>query len=198
MDPATGVPTGDVFAVCTAAGDQTGPAVEGDTVVWQDRRGADWDIYSFDLTTLQESPVCTSTGDQMHPDVAADLVVWQDYRRGQWDIWSRDLVKEVTKVLCGERGAQTLPAASADLVVWQDRHVRVFHYGTTDGETVRRYHTPVVMSYSRAAGEQLSEVMDPYPAAAQTRPDVSGWLTVWEDNSGALPRGATRIYGWDH
>jgi beta propeller repeat protein len=195
VDPATGAPSGDVFAVCTAAGDQTGPAVDGDTVVWQDRRGADWDIYSFDLATLQESPVCTSAGDQTHPDVAMDLVVWQDHRRGQWDIWSRDLVKEVTKVLCGERGAQTLPAASADLVVWQDRHLRVIHYGTATGETVRRFHTPVIMSYSRAAGEQLSEVMGPYAGAAQTRPDVNGWLTVWEDTSGALPRGATRIYG---
>ena len=98
--------------------------------------------------------------------------------------------RQQKKVLCRERGAQTLPAASADLVVWQDRHVRVIHYGTADGEIVRRFHTPVVMSYSRAAGQQLSEMMDPYAAAAQTRPDVSGWIAVAarEDTRAAAPR----------
>jgi beta propeller repeat protein len=195
VDPLTGAPTGDVFAVCTATGDQTDPAVDGSTVVWQDHRGAGWDISGFDLTTQQESPVCAAAGDQTHPDVADGLVVWQDHRRGQWDIWSRDLATKATKALCADRGAQTSPAVSDDLVVWQAHQTRVYEVETASGATVHRYHTPVVMAYSRAAGQSLHDVMDPYPATGQVRPAVSGSLVLWEDTGTRLPRGATRIYG---
>ena len=57
-------------AVSDPAAVPSWPAFSGSVVVWQDHRGADWDIYArrFDRATGQPTgdvfPVCTAAGDQ--------------------------------------------------------------------------------------------------------------------------------------
>ena len=46
MDLATGIEQ----PVCTAPGDQINPVIKGNTVVWQDKRSGDWDIYAAVLS----------------------------------------------------------------------------------------------------------------------------------------------------
>jgi beta propeller repeat protein len=38
--------TGIEVPLCTAAGDQVNPRIDGNTIVWQDNRSGDWDIYA--------------------------------------------------------------------------------------------------------------------------------------------------------
>ncbi len=42
--------TGIEQPVCTAPGDQINPVIKGNTVVWQDRRSGDWDVYAAALS----------------------------------------------------------------------------------------------------------------------------------------------------
>lgn len=193
FDRATGQPTGEVFAICMAADTQKSPAVGDDVVVWQDQRDGDWDIYAYDLDEGREYAVCTAPGDQTRPDVYGDTVVWQDSRSGQWDIYACDLSSMEETAICTSRAAQVRPAVSSDLIIWQDYRPR---YVQVDDQPTRRYDTPQVYAYSRAAGETLEGIGGRYEDARQTNPDVSGSLMVWEDDTPpTLPKGARRIAG---
>ncbi len=45
--------------VCTAADDQVSPAIDGDRIVWQDKRNGNWDLYMFTLSATGPMPVPT-------------------------------------------------------------------------------------------------------------------------------------------
>ena len=127
FDRATGQPSGDVFPVCTAAGDQTSPSVDGDLVVWQDARGGSSDIYAYAVPTAQESAICTATGAQLAPDVSGQVVVWQDHRGRNWDVYARDLSTSAEWRASDGGGDQTQPAVSDSFVrvAGQPSHERV-------------------------------------------------------------------------
>lgn len=99
--------TANGIAVCTAAGDQTAPALVADGsgqafVVWQDARGGAADVYAQRLTSTgglapgwpaNGMPVCSSSGDQVAPALALDgtgglVVAWEDRRNGESDIFA--------------------------------------------------------------------------------------------------------------
>ncbi len=68
--------TGLEQPVCVAPGDQIKPVLQGNTVVWQDNRNGDWDIYAATLST--------GTGDvpQKRPNLTLSLgsIFWRDYQ----------------------------------------------------------------------------------------------------------------------
>jgi len=82
------------FAVCTAAGDQSAPAVDQGLVVWNDARSATTglDVRGYDLTLQQAFPVVTAAAWQGQPTISGDTVVWADLRNGGVaDLWAADL-----------------------------------------------------------------------------------------------------------
>ena len=85
------VSAGSEFTVCTASGNQHSSAIYGDVVVWLDARGADWDIYGYNLATGQEFTVCTASGNQWLPAIHGDVVVWEDWRGADSDIYGRQM-----------------------------------------------------------------------------------------------------------
>jgi beta propeller repeat protein len=194
FDRASGQPTGDAFAICTAPGDQKAPAVDGDVVVWQDRRGGDWDVYGYDLVAEQEFLVSSAPGDQCQPDIFGDTIVWQDSRAGNWDIYAYDLGSGQTHVISRARGAQAYPAVSSDLIVWQDSQPR---YVQTDNDPTVRYTDPDIGAYSLPAGAILGGGFSGNDAdgTRQTRPDASGAVAVFQDSHGQRARGALRVTG---
>lgn len=132
------------IAVCTADGDQTHPAIFGTTVVWQDDRDGDSDIYGVDLWQFADSgltraahrvsspplgcdgsgefAVCTADGDQVDPTISGSLVAWEDYRNGAGnaDIYGCDLDSGSEFAVCTADGDQTSPSAGDGVVVWLD------------------------------------------------------------------------------
>ncbi len=110
-----GWPTGGL-GVCTAAGDQSGPALvlegsgggigptSGVVVAWHDARPSatgTYDIYAQRVTSAgftayrsNGTSVCTAAGDQLMPALATDwngtaVVAWQDLRNGlDYDIYA--------------------------------------------------------------------------------------------------------------
>jgi len=54
--------TGIEQPVCAAPGDQVSPAIKGDTVVWQDNRNGDWDVYAAVLSPYGRPRLTLSVG----------------------------------------------------------------------------------------------------------------------------------------
>jgi beta propeller repeat protein len=72
--------------ITTNKSDQAYPAIYGNTIVWQDNRNGNWDIYAYDLVTHQQIRT-TDKSDQMDPVIYGNKVVWTDYRSGKPDIY---------------------------------------------------------------------------------------------------------------
>ena len=65
--------------------------MHGSTVVWQDNRGGDWDIYRYNLIAGKTFPVVIAAHNQTEPDIYADVVVWTDDRGADKDIYATTL-----------------------------------------------------------------------------------------------------------
>jgi len=128
------------FAVWPTTDDQEMPAIDGDTIVWQQfvAEHGDYDIYVADLSILLDAGmnrpddpllfVIDEAGDQTNPAIFQDVVVWQDFivadGAGDFDIRSADisdpneaLIFTVTEIVDND---EQNPAIHGRLVVWQD------------------------------------------------------------------------------
>jgi beta propeller repeat protein len=100
--------------------------IDGDTVVWSEkRRATGWDIMAAEvdlaaLTLNDRSVLCAARGDQRNPAVADGWVVWEDARRGLSDIRALDLATRRTRIVCGKAGDQVRPATDGLWVAWID------------------------------------------------------------------------------
>ncbi len=54
--------------------------VDGERIVWDDRRNGNWDIYMYDIQTGEETQLTSDPYDQMGPRITGNLVVFRDYR----------------------------------------------------------------------------------------------------------------------
>jgi MYXO-CTERM domain-containing protein len=140
---------GSGFVVSNGGRDQTAPAIawsdsSSGLVVWQDRRGSDFDVLaaivdSGGTVTASDLIVCDAADDQLRPAVAFDpqssvfLVAWSDERGGVGasDIYgaridtSGNVLDPCGVIVNGASGSQRVPEVSFGsgqfLVVWEDR-----------------------------------------------------------------------------
>jgi beta propeller repeat protein len=110
----------EAAAFITDPGDQTYPATDGRTVVWQDNRNGNWDIYAYDFNSSQEIQITKDLADQTHPDVENGVIVWQDKRKGNWDIYTYNLNTKKETAICTDAGDQTEPRIRTGRIVWTD------------------------------------------------------------------------------
>ena len=207
------------MAICTATGVQSAPAIYGNIVVWQDRRGATSDIYAYDLISHVEIPVCTAVGNQYAPAIYGNIVVWQDRRGTTDDIYAYDLSTKTETAICTATGNQYAPAIFGNIVVWQDRRSGaddIYGYdlttktefavctaaGTQSAPAIGdRY---IVWKDTRSGNEDIygwdlvDKVEFPICTAAgsQNSPAVSGDIVVWIDNRNPAPA-SPAVYGYD-
>lgn len=148
----------DGLPVCTASGDQLGIALcrdgrGGMFLAWDDRRGADSDVYAHRLDAAGAPhsswpsngvPVCTLVGDQRDVRIATDgaggaFVAWQDRRNGAIDIYLQRITAEGGVAIgwpaggalaCGAPGVQSDLVLAADgtggvFLAWTDYRVQL-------------------------------------------------------------------------
>ncbi len=178
------------YLLTNFAANQTNPAVHGNTVVWQHEFAADdWDVYAANVTNPNDPNVyivllteeAQYAGNQQAPAIYRNRMVWQDNDWGTWDIATTDLWLKTTAsddMLSASNLEQTAPAVWGDWVVWQE------DFGNGD---VDIYAANIA---DPANPVESALVADP---AAQTNPDISGHLVVWQDNR----NGHEDIYGYN-
>ncbi|MBA2543849.1 MAG: hypothetical protein H0V17_29665, partial [Deltaproteobacteria bacterium] len=179
-------------------------------VVWQDRRGADFDIFGAVVDAgsgsvlVSDIPIAVVAGEQALPTVAYDsvagtfVVTWQDGRAGvgQRDIFARIVStagvpgNEVT--VSAAAGSQLEPriafGSNQFLVAWEDRRSGTNIFGSrlriTGG--VLAVVDPAGIPISTAAGSQqrpsVGFVTTNEFAPAGTQVGVGAFAVVWDDD----------------
>ena len=166
----------DIFPISIASGDQTNPAISGDTVVWQDFRNGNWDIYSYNLATQSESSIISTSAVQTDPDVSGDLVVWTDNRWGDNIIYGSNISTQVEFMISpGSQNVpetqQVTPSVDGDIVVWNDKRNM-----QSDGK-----HAWNVYGYNLSTQNEFRVAGTDTRVAQALNPDVSGQTVVWCD-----------------
>ena len=110
----------DPIQLTSGSSEKINSATDGHTVVWQDNRNGNWDIYAYDLNSSREIQITKEKADQTNPDVDNGVVVWQDRRNGNWDIYAHDLNTEKEKAIMVAPGNQTEPRIRTGKIVWID------------------------------------------------------------------------------
>jgi beta propeller repeat protein len=160
--------------------DQQAPAVSGSTVVWQDNRNGNWDIYLWDGLTGETRRLTDEPADQVNPQIAGHWVVWEDYRNSivqkeNPDIYLLDLQTGaetmVNSALAVFGGYECTPAISDDLgfpvVTWIEKAPGISEQGRV---FFRRYI------------DDTEEFRQAYQDSnTQTAPWVTGQKLVWTD-----------------
>jgi beta propeller repeat protein len=98
---------------------QVNPAIYGDTIVYQDDRNGNWDIYMVKYG-YAETRITTNTADQTNPRIYGDKMVYQDTRNGAPDIYMYDLSTHTETQITNNPLAQEYPAIDGNRIVWQD------------------------------------------------------------------------------
>ncbi len=75
-----GVLSGTETRITTDLADQMDPAISGVIIVYTDYRGADANIWYYDLASGSEQAATTAFGDQVLNDVSNGIITYDDYR----------------------------------------------------------------------------------------------------------------------
>ncbi|MFI4911738.1 MAG: hypothetical protein ACIAQZ_08745 [Sedimentisphaeraceae bacterium JB056] len=136
----SGLAAGNTLDICTAAGGQYGPRIDGDIVVWYDKRNvlvSGRDIYQYNLNTSAETILCDDAGDQRLPVISGDIAGWQDDSKGadDLDIYGYIISEDRKLSLATQTGSQSAPRASGDILLWINNAVEspgvyVFDFST--------------------------------------------------------------------
>ncbi|TDA68881.1 MAG: hypothetical protein D9V47_06305 [Clostridia bacterium] len=138
-------------------------SLDGDILVWADRRAGNWDIWSYDLPSGQEKRLTSRDADEMNPAISGHRVVWQEDRDGDRGIYLYDQRTDEGRCIASTEHDETQPAIDGDLVVWrQEENGKgdVVFLNLVTGET----------------GKLTSDDAD------QVTPKVAGRRVVWSDD----------------
>lgn len=176
------------YVVTNEPSAQMYPDIYGTTIVWQDKRNGDWDIYSYDLSNglpvnqaeIKQLEVGNQTADQTMPAIDDNRLVWQDNRYGTSDIFmavtefSAEVydLKEIQ--ITRELHNQINPAISGDRIVWQDD----------------RNDLGDIYAYDLSGSNEKRITTN---ALKQENPAISGDKVVWQDSR----NGNKDIYVYD-
>jgi beta propeller repeat protein len=100
------------------------------TIVWQDNRNSNWDIYMYAPYLDMWNPeirVTTSSGNETNPKIYNDTIVYQSDRNGNWDIYMYNMSSKVETQITSDAAIQCSPAVYGNTIVWQDARNAVWN-----------------------------------------------------------------------
>ena len=168
------------YPVSTAAGSQWQPRISGNTVVWQDYRDGNWDIWMKDLSGGSEWQVTTDPANDQVADISGDTIVWRSSRNGRYDIWMKKLPSGPELPVTSDAAFQNTPRISGDLVVWED-----YRNDANPGDTY--YDYDIYMNDITSGVESMLAGGTPIQAHAA----VNRETVVWDETT---PGGSTDVW----
>jgi beta propeller repeat protein len=151
---------------------QMNPHINNSTIVWQDLRNGNWDIYGKNLETGEEFPVCTDSKDQVSPYVWRDKVVWLDEDKiNGYDLTSK----------------QTFTVTSSSAVWWNNSSNKI-----DEGIAVWKKGNGVTRAKNVLTGNEFTVSESPY--TGQDSAAISYPKVVWRDDRNSYWMWQTDIY----
>ncbi len=157
--------------ITTNPSNSLNPDIYGNTIVWQDDRNGNWDIYIYNLSTRQEIHT-TNTANQVSPAIYGNRVVWEDERNGGYDIYLQDLTtKKQTRITTS--GKALYPKIYDSRIVWMDGR---------NGGSFDEYNYPVgnwnIYMYDISTSKEYQITTN---NLTQAGPDIYKDKIVWRD-----------------
>lgn len=97
------------------------PKIYNNSVVWQDKRNGDFDIYIFDLITRSESALYIAPGNQVNPAIFGDTVAWRTGQYPSWpEVWGYSISQSAAFLISDAPGNKWEPDVFTNIVIWGD------------------------------------------------------------------------------
>ena len=113
--------------ITNSSGNQINPKIYGDTIVYQDDRNGNWDIYSYNLTSKVETQITNNSAAQEFPAISGNTIVWQDNRNGHWGIYMYNLTTQTEQAVYVNSWTtynDYSPAISGNRIVWIEAYLQ--------------------------------------------------------------------------
>jgi beta propeller repeat protein len=196
-----------LITVGTSETYQENPAISGDSIVWEDNRNGNWDIYLYNVSTSVEHPITDDGSEQINPAISGNHIVWQDYRNGNSEIYLYDILTAKEYRITYNSSNSENPSISGNLIVWQDDQNGewdIYLYNITSGDQVQITNDSADQVYPVVYGERIiwvdlrNDTSDIYiyniNSGLKTRisnisgtyrsPSLNNDYIVWEDDGG--------------
>ena len=162
------------------AGDQTHPAIHGNTVVWEDYQVDELrkNIFMYDLSTGIVTQITDDNDLQQHePDVYEHLIVWVDERNGNPDIYMYNTFTGEETQLTDDPADQQNPSIYGRRVVWEDNR---------DGNwNLYMHHTSFMLGTAFDNYDWLIRTSEVFPGWSnydELKPQIWGDFIIFQDN----------------
>jgi PGF-pre-PGF domain-containing protein len=98
----------------------TNPDIEGDRIIWMDKRNGNYDIYMYNISTSNETQITSDITSQLWPKIYGDRIAWQDERNGDYDIYMYNTATSTETRITNDSSDQKSPVIYGDRIVWTD------------------------------------------------------------------------------
>lgn len=177
------------FGMVTSSGVAENPKIYQDTVVWQENRDYNYQIYMKNLRTGIETKVGYSSNDLINPSIYGDIIVWENvYSSLDHDVEYYSISSNKTKAVTTLLSMQWNPQIYGDKIVYQDNsngnNVYMYDLQTNTNEKVTNVSSGITSpSYVNPViyGNTIAFINSPAPL-------VGGNNYLWIDQFYDIPQ----------
>ncbi|MGB9928623.1 MAG: PKD domain-containing protein [Methanosarcina sp.] len=120
--------------------DQSGPAINGDIIVWMDSRNESSELYIYDLSSHKEARIPANSSWASNPAIYGSTIVWDDNRNSNCDIYMFNISTFKEIQITANQSWQGNPAIYGDKIIWTDwrnGNADIYMYNSSSSATTQ-------------------------------------------------------------